>query len=310
MAVRSPLYWDGSALKEMSTAQVNEIVNRAIYLYGSNPSANVTVVASGGNISPNMIDTRLTSGAAATSTTASPAETTTEEPRTAQVTFDKISQSNTSVSTPTDTNNKAYPVYYDGSDIRAMNATDIFDTFIDPAIDDLVDGSDRSGTYRIHTSTSLSGHTLISATPVFTDTRADTSEYLESNIGTSGTIQDIPETINNYYVFRTDQGSAPSFTKPLQIDTSNNLQEYTNSAVDSMILAELRHHTVNTVGSRILYSVNGTGNNRGTAIANTILDGNGDYQTRFVGDDDYRAQEFPNGTATTASTWFLRITRG
>ena len=311
MAVRSPLYWDGTALREMSTAQVNQIVDRAVYLYGSNPSANVSVVSSGGNISPNMTDTRLTSGAAATSTTSTPSEATTQEPQTETVTFDRISQSNSSVSTPADTNNKAYPVYYDGSNnIVAMNATDIFDTFIDPAIDDLVVGSDRSGTYRIHTSTSLSGHTLISSTPVFIDTRADTSEYLAANIGTSGTIQDIPETITSYYVFRTNQGSQPSITAPLQIDSSNNLQEYSGSALNSMLLAELRHHTVNTTGSRILYSVNGTGNNRGTAIVNTILTGSGNYQTLFVDANDYRAQEFPNGVQTTASTWFLRITRG
>jgi hypothetical protein len=307
MAVRSPLYWDGSALKEMSTAQVNEIVNRAVYLYGSNPSANVSVVSSGGNISPNMNDTRMTAGAYSTRADRYPTESETAEPGTVTVTYDKISQSNNSVSTPTDTNSKAYPVYYDGSDIRAMNATDVFDTFIDPAIDDLVDGSDRGGTYRIHTSTSLAGHTLASGTAVFSDTRANTGAYTSGGIPET---LDQPTTINNYYLFRTNQGSAPSFTTPLQIDSSNNLQEYSSSALDSMLLAELRHHTVNTTGSRILYSVNGTGNNRGSGIVNTKLDGNGNYQQRFVNANDYRAQEFPNGTATTVSTWFLRITRG
>ena len=77
-----------------------------------------------------------------------------------------------------------------------------------------------------------------------------------------------------------------------------------------MLLAELRHHTVNTTGSRILYSVNGTGNNRGSGMVNTKLNGGGNYQQLFGGIDDYRAQEFPNGTAVTVSTWFLKITRG
>jgi hypothetical protein len=306
MAVRSPLYWDGTALREMSTSQVNQIVDRAVYIYGSNPSANVSVVGSGGNISPNMTDTRMTAGAYSTRVDRYPNEGETAEPGSVTVTYDKISQSNNSVSTPIDTNSKAYPVYYDGSDIRAMNATDVFDTFINPAIDDLVDGSDRSGTYRIHTSTSLSGHTLISSTPVFTDTRANTSLYSAGSIPTG----DFSTTISNYYLFRTNQGSAPSFTAPLQIDSSNNLQEYSGSALNSMLLAELRHHTVNTTGSRILYSVNGTGNNKGSGMVNTKLDGAGNYQTRFVNSNDYRAQEFPNGTAVTVSTWFLRIRRG
>jgi len=307
MAVRSPLYWDGSDLKEMSSAMITEIVDRTVYLYGSNPSANVTVVSSGGNISPNMTDTRMTAGAYSTRVDRFPTEGETAEPGNVTVTYDKISQSNNSVSAPTDTNNKAYPVYWNGTDIQAMNATDVFDTFIDPAIDDLIDGNDRSGTYRIHTSTSLSGHTLISGTAVFTDTRANTGAYTSNGIPEA---LDQPTTISNYYLFRTDQGSSPSVTVPLQIDSSNNLQEYSSSTLNSMLLAELRHHTVNTTGSRILYSVNGTGNNRGSGMVNTKLNGGGNYQQRPVNTNDYRAQEFPNGTAVTVSTWFLKITRG
>jgi hypothetical protein len=307
MAVRSPLYWDGSALREMSSAQVSQLVDRAVYSYGANPSATVVVVSSGGNISPSMTDTRMTAGAYSTRVDRFPTESETAEPGTVTVTYDKISQSNASVSTPTDTNNKAYPAYWNGTDIQAMNATDVFDTFIDPAIDDLVDGSDRSGTFRIHTSTSLSGHVLANATPVFVDTRANTGAYTSGGIPET---LDQPTTINNYYLFRGSQGTAPSYTAPLQIDGSNNLQQYSGTTLDSMLLAELRHHTVNTTGSRILYSVNGTGNNKGSGMVNTKLNGNGNYQQRFVNANDYRAQEFPSGTAVTISTWFLRIRRG
>ena len=183
MAVRTPLYWDGTNLREMSSSMVSDIVDRAVYSYGANPSATVTVVSSGGNISPNMVDTRMTAGAASTSTTATPDEATTAEPGQATVTFDRMSQSNATVSTPTDTNNKLYPVYANGdNNIQAMNATDVFDTFISPAIDILVDGNDRSGTFRIHTSTSLAGHVLSSSTPVFIDTRANTGAYTAEGI--------------------------------------------------------------------------------------------------------------------------------
>ena len=50
------------------------------------------------------------------------------------------------------------------------------------------------------------------------------------------------------------------------------------------------------------------GNTRGTAMVDTRLNGSGNYQTRQVG-DDYRSQEFPNGSAATITTYNLRITK-
>jgi len=44
-------------------------------------------------------------------------------------------------------------------------------------------------------------------------------------------------------------------------------------------------------------------------MADTKLNGSGDYQTRQPGLDDYRAQEFPNGSATTAQTHNFKITK-
>ena len=39
----------------------------------------------------------------------------------------------------------------------------------------------------------------------------------------------------------------------------------------------------------------------------TLSGGSGNYQTRFVSADDYRAQEFPNGTPSTANTYVFKI---
>ena len=44
-------------------------------------------------------------------------------------------------------------------------------------------------------------------------------------------------------------------------------------------------------------------------MGDTILNGSGNYQTRYVNTDDYRAQEFPDGTAVTANTYYLRINK-
>ena len=306
MATRNPLFVDGTELKEMSSTQITEIVNRCIYLYGTDPSVTLTQVSSGGSLAV-INDTRLQAGAAQSRVERFPTEGETAEPSTVQVSYDRINQVNASLSTPTDTNSKLYPAYYDGSgSIQAMNATDVFDTFIDPAITALVDGTDRPGTFRIHTATSLSDHTLISSTPVFSDTRANTGAYTAGGIGET---LDQPTTITNYYLFRTNQGSAPTKTNPVQINGDNDLQTYTDVNLDAMLLAEIRHHVVNTSGSTISYNINGSGNNRGSGMVDTKLNGSGNFQTRFVNSNDYRAQEFPNGSAVTVNTFFLKINR-
>jgi len=291
----------------MTAAMVTAIQNRCVYLYGGSPSVTLSVVGSSGTLG-SMQDTRMQAGAATTDATNFDTEG--ETPNVSQVTpieYDKISQVNASLSAPTDTNNRLYPVYYDGSgSVQAMTATDVFDTFITQAIGSLVDGTDQDGTFRIHTATSLADHTLISGTPVFTDTIANVSAYTAGGIGET---QDQPTTVNNYYLFKSNQGASPSVTLPFQITSGNDLQKYTISAFDAMLLAEIRHHAVNTSGSRITYSINGSGNNRGTGMVDTRLDGAGNYQTRFVDANDYRTQEFPNGTAQTISTYFLKIAR-
>ena len=44
-------------------------------------------------------------------------------------------------------------------------------------------------------------------------------------------------------------------------------------------------------------------------MGDTRLNGTGNYQTRYVDTDDYRAQEFPDGTPTTIATYYLRINK-
>ena len=73
MAVRSPLINDSGNVKEMSSTQVDEIVDQVVYQYSLNPSVALSVAGSGGNIG-SISDTRLQAGAASTSTTAFPNE--------------------------------------------------------------------------------------------------------------------------------------------------------------------------------------------------------------------------------------------
>ena len=326
MLVRRPLYYDSGNLREMSQAMITQIVDRCVYLYGGNPSVTLGVVSNNGSLDA-LTDTRMKSGEARTSITANPVETTTPEPiEAADVTFDKIDQTVATVSAPSDTNNKLYPAYYDiNGAVQAMTATDVFDTFITTAIGLLVDGTDRPGTFKVAssgasaTASALSSHTKVSDTPIFHDQKANLSAFSSSSIGTSGTFQDHPTTAAYYHLYKGDQGSAPTFTQPLLIDGSNDLQVYPVTNFDAMLLAEIRHHSVNTVGSRITYGINGTGeassisasgSDKGTMVDSRLEGGDGNYQaTGALSADDYRAQEFPNGTLTSVATYTLKINR-
>src|SRR6056300_292956 len=179
MAVRTPLKNESGNVKEMSSAEVDQIVDQIVYQYSLNPRVALSVVGSGGSLGT-ISDTRLEAGAASTSTTGFPSEATTAEPGTVTVNYSKINSSTASVSPTTDTG-KTWPVYYNASgQLQAMNLQDVKDTFLHPAIDLLTAAtttSDQAGTYHISSSSSVTGSTLVSATPVFSDTRADTSLY-------------------------------------------------------------------------------------------------------------------------------------
>ena len=308
MAVRSPLKNDSGNLKEMSSAEVDQVVDQIIYQYSLNPGVSLSVVGSGGNLS-SINDTRLEAGAVSSTSSSFPSEATTDEPGTVTVAYQRISQTIASVS-PTSDTGKLWPAYYTSSGhIQAMSLQDVKDTFLHPAIDLLSSASTSSqqaGTYTLATSTSLAGSTLVSSTPIFVDTRADTTAYSQSTIGDHAL--DNPTTITSYYLHRIN-GNDNSYISPMFVNASNNIQEYATATWESLLQEWIRYTAASsTDGYKITYSIgsSGSGNTRGTAIANTILNGSGNYQTRQVG-DDYRAQEFPDGTPTTANTYNLRI---
>ena len=311
MAVVKPLYVVSGNLQEMDTTKVNELIARAVYQYSTSPSVVLSVVSSGGSLGT-ISDTRKQAGAVSTSNSSFPSEGTTQEPQTVTVNFDKITAT-TTTSTPTADTGKTFPVYYNSSgQIQAMSVADWKDTIIHPAIDLLASGTvsaTAAGTYHITTSASVSGSTEVSGanTPVFIDTRADTSAYSAGSIPET---QDQPTTIQNYYLQRID-GTDASYTEPYFLDGSNNIQEFTTANFDALLLSWIKATAAgSTDGFAISYSVgtSGSGQTRGSGMADTILDGSGNYQTRQE-NDDYRAQEFPNGSVTTANTYNLRINK-
>jgi hypothetical protein len=310
MAVRTPLKNDSGNVKEMSSGEVDQIIDQIVYQYSLSPSVALSVVGSGGNLSA-ITDTRLQAGAASTSATSFPSEATTAEPSTVTVSYDRLNSTNASITPTTDTG-KTWPVYYtSGGHIQAMSLQDVKDTFLHPAIDLLTAATtttQQAGTYTVSTSTSLAGATNVSLTPIYSDTRADTTLYTAGGIGET---LDQPTTITSYYLHSIN-GSDTSYTVPFYINASNNLQEYDATAFENLLQEWIRYTAASsTDGYAISYSIgtSGSGNTRGTSIVDTKLNGSGNYQTRFVNDDDYRAQEFPNGTPTTISTYNLYINK-
>ena len=308
MATRNPLIYNGSDLIEMTSAQVDAVVDNIVYQYSLSPSVTLSVVGSSGSLGA-ISDTRLKAGTVSNSSSSFPGSGTTQNPQTVTTNYDKVSQTVASV-TPTADTGTTWPVYYtSGGEVHAMPLADIKDTFLHPAIDLLTASTtttQQGGTYFISSSASVSGATEVSGsnTPIFVDTRANTGAYAAGSIGDHS--QDNPTTITSYYLQRVN-GATSSYESLMNIDGSNHLQQ-SGLAFDTLCQEWIRATaSASTDGYTIRYNFNGSGTTRGSGMANTILDGS-NYQTRQVG-DDYRAQEFPAGSVTTAATHTLKIVK-
>ena len=311
MAVRTPLYNNAGNIQEMSATQIQQIKDFCTLKYFTGNPVELQVDVGNGTIG-SISDTRLQAGAASTSATAFPSEATTAEPSVVTVTQNNIKQVLATTPTLTNDTGNLYPVYYDSqNNIQAMNLQDMKDTFIHPVIDTLAstdNTSAQAGTYFISTSSTAADGTkqVVSATPVYTDTRADTTLYTAGGIGET---LDQPTNITQYYLHKNIRTSE-TLTYPLKIRSDNDLQVYPNSDFDAMI-ENLMVYTAlaSTDGYTIRYELGTSTSNfsKGTGIADTRLNGSGNYQTRFVHADDYRAQEFPDGSPTTINTYYLRL---
>jgi hypothetical protein len=309
MAVRIPLYNNAGNLQEMSASMITDIKNVFKYQFQAGNLVALSVVASGGNIGT-ITDSRLQAGAQSTSVSALPSEATTAEPSVVNVTYAKILQTVPATDTLTTDSGTLYPVYQDGSDIRAMTVTDMRDTFADPVVTELassLNNETTAGTYFLQSNTTPldANKELVSTTAVFTDTIADTTAY------TAGAIPetlDQPSNVTSYYLHKNIMAS-PTFQPPMYITAAGHIQEYTSSTFSAMARQLMNINVTSIAGKTITYSLATSTSDyvKGTGMADTRLNGGGNYQTRFVGTDDYRAQEFPNGTATTINTYYLRL---
>ena len=317
MAVRTPVKYDGSNIVEMSSSDLTEWYAYIAYLYAKSPTVTVSVVSASGTLSPSgMTDTRMKAGAASTNASAFVAEGSTAEPATVTgTTYDKITGPtyDTSGSANADLGAVGYPLYIDGdSNLRVMSQADYVDTFIYATLDAMINASESSatnGTYTIATGGSAAtNYTRVSSTAVFIDTRADTSAYTADGIPET---LDQPTNVTSFFVDRRSDARAFPSNALLFAESGGDIIQGPLTADSSTFNAALENDiqfyaAEDSAGHKLSYNINGSGNARGSAIVDTRLNGAGNYQTRQVG-DDYRSQEFPNGSGATISTFTFKI---
>ena len=310
MAVRRPVYLNNGNIQQMDDTMFGLLKDRFRYEFQQATTIGINVVSSGGNLGT-MTDTRMQAGASTTRADRFSTEAETNEPSQVSISYSKMNMNVSTAPSITSDDGKRYFCYIDDdANVQAMTYQDVLDSIVRPVIDELTNGSNtnqQAGTYFIDTNATASGdETLVSGTPVFIDTRANVSAYTSSGIGET---QDQPTTINSYYLKKNTISSPSLSVLPLKIRGDNDIQEFTLSEVNTIANQLMRNETIDiTGGYKIRYNINGTGTNVGSGMIDTRLTGgSGNYQTRYVNTNDYRAQEFPDGTATTISTYFLKI---
>ena len=120
MAVRTPLYLNGTDLQEMSASMITDIINRCVFLYGGSPSVRLAYVSGSGSLR-RMLDRRDRPGTEANNNTSfsnnSPGDAF-DNSSTTEISHDKIDQVTDSISQQTDTNSRLYPLFVDGTDVQ------------------------------------------------------------------------------------------------------------------------------------------------------------------------------------------------
>ena len=321
MAVVKPLFINSdNNLQEMTDAQVLLHRQKAIYQYSLDPSALLTVVSNSGANMAAITDTRLKSGVSVVSVSADPSASTSAPSATTDVSFDKINFAyDTSSGQTEDSDNRAFPIYRNSDgDIRAMSLDDMKDTFLHPAIDLMVvadasaDDSNVAGTYRIHTASSLTDFTEVSGanTAIFTDTTS--TGFAAGSIGTAGSTQTgSSSSVQSFFLLRRNGTDVDTNSiKLAQINSDGDIQEYSDGGTE--LLGNWLKFTAGQSGDgyKITYAIGASvsGTQRGSAITNKQL-GSTVTSTTLVDANDYRAQQFPSGSATVTNTYLFKINK-
>jgi hypothetical protein len=307
MAFRRPLYLDGTnALREMNDTQITECRTFMYWEYIKSPS--ITLSSRFGVSLGTVYDTRLRPGEYRTNAIGYVPESKTQEPQIIQLESDAVYQELGYADAPDNDDNNSFPLYYTtGGDLRAMNLTDMLDTFAEPTITELIKSD---AVYTIQPSNTLSGYT--NRGEVFSDLASKPA----ADYGTGIPVEySLSEEVGTYYLLQRNY-SAPNDpsvqpvvfsqtdTNPVVVETEPMGELTWQFMLSDLIKYTARNHT----GWRIRYNFNGSGASCG-AIIDKRLNGSGKYITKFVNANDYRSQEVPNGSLAEVNRYTLKVER-
>lgn len=325
MAVVHPLYYSSGNLRKVSSSQLSDQQDYGTKLWGKAAYRGTDLSYQAAGNLRRIQDTRDIASAERSNVTsflgndATLGDTVNEG---ASTDWDYINQS-TGTFSITGLN---YPVYRTSSgNFQIMSYQDVVDTFVDQIVSNLVDGTDRGGLYSISTNdTTYADHTLLNASPIFTDQQFNKS--IHGGVTTTTEIDilplastDLPVDIESYYLWRKDEEVIGSFERPLYW-TGTNFKRYTAAEWETFLGTLLGYISVNETGHRVRYEVEATGTDTyaipsyitkatmGTAMVNTTLAS----QVRINDQDGanaYRSQRLPTGASETNTTYTLKIYR-
>ena len=339
MAVYRPLKRVGSDIQVMTEAEYNLIIDEVIRLYGTNPGVQLSVTSDSAAGSyetklGTLIEYRLQAGSAYTSSSPLTSPTgLTDPPVYLPVSYGLTLQTLTWQSSfpykdrPGSVYaNHSHPVQYygPGNSIQPGSWYSFYETFIAPALIRLATGTsissaEHAGTYFISTSQSETDATLISSTPIFTDTVSDYAAFASGSLPEALDQPDASTT--PFYLHRVDPLSQADFPLPLVLwGPDNQLKTIDRSVFQQMLLDFVRYWSVDfsnltstairyQYGSSAYLTTNGLVS-RGTGLTDTYtstyterLDQNAPNPNATV----YYAQNVPTASATVQTTKYLGI---
>lgn len=297
-------------LREMNAAEMGALHAWVRYLYATNPSVTLNYVGSGGNLGT-MTDTRLQAGAYLTRVERFPTEGETAEPSTVSVNYSRIEQ--TIASGLGIRNSFPRPLFMDyfsfsTPKIRRMSMAEVFTYIIRPPLMDMASSLNYSGGYTFWNQTASSyigattwdGGSYTDIGTIYNDTRANTGAYTAGGIPEA---LDQPFTATEYKLLYGNPAPTPRPEMMVYNESPNSIRRYDWPSLNIWLKELVRYYAANNLS----YNINGPGNfAQGVTISDTKLNGAGNYQTLYVNTNDYRAQEFPDGTSVAQNTYQLK----
>ena len=320
----------------MTSAEVTQIIDECIRLYGNNPGISLTVTADSavGAYEAKLgaiVDRRLPAGVANIS--ASPNPSPGAAPAFVEVNYVNTLQRYEYGSTDfpykkrstSSYQNYSYPLFYNDSSnyLRAMSWVDAYDTFISPALTRLASGTttpaENAGTYFVSTATSETDATLVSSTPIAKDTISDVSEFATGDLPEVEDQPDAAET--SWYLHRINAAAEGSVPLPVTMFGSNDDFKTLDKPKFRDMLLDLMQYwaydPANSTNTSIRYQygtsafLTGQGmNQRGSGITDTYTTTYSERTGQDVPDPngtEYYSQQVPTGTASVQSTNYLGI---